>query len=430
MRRLYLSISLGILLALVLASVIASQVMRYSFDKNIRGRISSHEHSQVMLIKQRLDAVPESNLQNELIELSKSLPIPLKLVPSDSKLIPSHVSLDLQTNSRSHEITESGKSDFISVQNGKYIAIFGPSKPPFPFSWTQLIIVVFVMIPIVGAVGYILTFPVARRLRILDEATKSLGDGDLSARANIKSNDAIGGLANRFNDMADKIEALLENQRHLIQAVSHELRTPIARIRFDLELMEYAEDQKERSEKASEIKDGLDELNSLVDELFLYMRFDSLNSPMKKEVFNVAEVLDELVEGFERERSEVNIKLQSELEYDLNLKANKKYFLRAIENLVGNAVRYAETTVVISYFAVEEEVYVEVADDGPGIPNDKREHLFEPFYRVDESRNRKSGGAGLGLAIVERILKAHNGSVSIADGDNGCTMVTTWPLTD
>ncbi len=428
MRRLYLSISLGILLALILASGIASQVLRYSFDKHISERIDSHEHSHVMLIKQRLDMVPESSLQSELTELQQSLPTPLKLISKDSKLLSARVVSALQTNTRTHEITENGKMDYILVQNGKHVAIFGPSKPPFPFSWNHLLIVVFIMIPIVGIVGYILTFPVARRLRILDEATKKLGEGDLSSRANINSGDAVGGLANRFNYMADKIESLLENQRHLIQAVSHELRTPIARIRFDLELLEFAEDQQERSEKSAEIKDGLDELNSLVDELFLYMRFESLNSPMKKEVFNVAEALDELAEGFEKEHPEINIKLQSELEHELYLDANKKYFIRAIGNLVGNAVRYAQTTVIINYFAGDNEVMVEVSDDGPGIPNDKREFLFEPFYRVDESRNRKSGGAGLGLAIVERILKAHNGSVSIADTDAGCLMITSWPL--
>ncbi len=426
MKRLYLSISLGILLALIVASGIASQVLRYSFDQHMRERIESRHRGQIEIIKERLDAVPESELENEVAKLHESTLTTFKLVLSGSTFIPPGISENLKDRPRSHEYTEQGKIDYFTVHNGKYVAIFGPTKPPFPFQWSHLLIVIFIMIPIVGLVGYILTFPVAKRLRILDEATERLGQGDLSARSDIKSNDAIGGLSNRFNDMADKIEKLLKNQRHLIQAVSHELRTPIARIRFDLELLESSEDKSTRSEKAAEIKDGLDELNDLVDELFLYMRFDSTASPLKKEIFTVAEALDELAEMFERERPEINIKLQSDSEQDIDVEANLKYFNRAIGNLIGNAVRYAETEVVIRYQKINNHVLVEVADDGPGIPSDKREHLFEPFYRVDESRNRKSGGAGLGLAIVRRIMQAHGGSISVADSNRGCRMVTSW----
>jgi len=427
MRRLYLSISLGILLALIVASGIASQVLRYSFDQHMRERIESRHRGQVEIIKERLNSVPESGLARETARLHESSLTAFKVVPSDSPLIPDRVLKDLRDHPRSHGYTKQGKIDYFKVHGGKYITIFGPTKPPFPFQWSHLLIVIFIMIPIVGLVGYILTFTVAKRLRILDEATKRLGQGDFSARANITSGDAIGGLSTRFNDMADKIEKLLKNQRHLIQAVSHELRTPIARIRFDLEMLETSEDKHERLEKAAEIKDGLDELNDLVDELFLYMRFDATSSPLKKDRFKVAEILDELTETFERDRPEINIKLQSDSEQDINIKANKKYFNRAIGNLIGNAVRYAETEVVIRYKKATDNIRVEVSDDGPGIPVDKREHLFEPFYRVDESRSRKSGGAGLGLAIVRRIMKAHGGDISIANTDQGCTMITTWP---
>lgn len=427
MRRLYLSISLGILLALIVASGIASQVLRYSFDQHMREQIESRHRGQVEIIKERLDSVPESELENETAKFHESTLTTFRLVLFDSTLIPTRISEDLKDRPRSHVYTEQGKIDYFTVHNGKYVAIFGPTRPPFPFQWSHLLIVVFVMIPIVGLVGYILTFPVAKRLRILDEATKRLGQGDLSARSDIKSNDAIGGLSNRFNDMADKIEKLLKNQRHLIEAVSHELRTPIARIRFDLELLESSEDKNTRSEKAAEIKDGLDELNDLVDELFLYMRFDSNATPLKKEIVDVPLVLDELAEVFEREHPKIKIKLQSDSKQDINVEANKKYFSRAISNLVGNAVRYAESTVVIRYALADDTVSVEVSDDGPGIPLGKREHLFEPFYRVDESRNRKSGGAGLGLAIVRRIMRAHGGEVSIADCAQGCTIKTTWP---
>ncbi len=427
MRRLYLTISMGILLALIIASVIASQVLRYSFDQHMRQRLGSRHHGQIRIIQQRLDSVPESELENELVKLQESTLAPLRLVPFESALLPARITTDLQNRDRTHEYKEKGKIDYFIVQNGRYVGIFGPTRPPFPFKWSHLLIVVFIMIPIVGLVGYILTFPVARRLRILDEATKRVGEGNLSARADIHSTDAIGGLAHRFNDMADKIEVLLKNQRHLIQAVSHELRTPIARIRFDLELLESSETKKERSEKATEIKEGLDELNGLVDELFLYMRFDSNNRPLKKEIFDVPMVLDELSEKFDRVRPDVKIKLQSDSDQEMKVEANERYFKRAIQNLISNAVRYAETTVTIHYSKTKDNVLVEVSDDGPGIPSDKRAHLFEPFYRVDDSRNRKSGGAGLGLAIVRRIIKAHGGDVAVADSNVGCKMITNWP---
>ncbi len=108
--------------------------------------------------------------------------------------------------------------------------------------------------------------------------------------------------------------------------------------------------------------------------------------------------------------------------------AHETYFRRALQNLVANAKRYAKSQVIVEYERDGDGLRLSVIDDGPGVKEEDRQRIFEPFIRVDDSRSRESGGAGLGLAIVARILKSHDGTVNVtADGAAGSRFVTVWP---
>lgn len=279
--------------------------------------------------------------------------------------------------------------------------------------------------------GFALTFPIVRRLRRLERAAERIAAGELSARAAITSRDAIGSLARRFDAMAARIEGLLSSQRELLQGVSHELRTPAARIRFGLEMLADEPEPARRSDRLRALEEDLDELDRLVDELLLYVRMgaDGAGSAqiVERERFSPAETLASLAQRLGELHPKIVIALpEGELP---ELEADPRLFNRALRNLLGNALRYASSRVVVSLRA-EGEGWVEVTvdDDGPGIPAEERDRIFNPFTRLDGSRSRASGGVGLGLAIVQRIVQAHGGQTTADEAPSGgARLITRWP---
>ena len=291
---------------------------------------------------------------------------------------------------------------------------------PLPFD-TMPVVRMFVItlaigFAIAGLVTWFLVGPVVRGLRNLSNASVRLSAGDFDARVEEDDARALGQVPSAFNHMANRIQELLKSQRHVLQAVSHEFRTPAARIRFELDLLENADSPAGRRERAQRIEDSLDELDSLVGELLEYTRFTDGAPALHLEALNVADELSEL----ERRTSRPDrICLQVDCSTELSVSASPRHFRRAIDNLTRNAIRHAESRVRVSAQATGADLVITVEDDGPGIPVQHRANVFQPFVRLDESRQRESGGAGLGLAVVSRIVAWHGGTVSVDDSPEG-----------
>ncbi len=426
MKRLYLIISLTMLAAIVLSSVTASQVLHRLFDKNMRQRMREMQSNLAGLIVERLEEAPESEMDEELSRFQKAVFPQVEIVPADSPAVPQNAG-DVSPQAAA-EPARRRHAHFTPFRQGKYYLVMKPPTRPGPSRIWPFLLELFVIFPIVGVTGYLLISPIARRLRILENATVKIGGGDLSARADIDDPGAVGDLARRFNEMADRIQTLLENQKHLLLAVSHELRTPISRIRFNLEMLSESREESERVRRAQEMEEELVELNDIVEELLLYLKFDSPNTPMEKGPIEIAAVLGELIDKVNEKKPEIVFRLHTGDSGDLALIANEKYFKRALQNLLDNAIRYAEASVIVACAELGGGVSVTVSDDGPGIPPQEYERIFEPFGRLDDSRSRRSGGVGLGLAIVRRILQRHGGTVSVSAGDaGGAKFTTVWP---
>ncbi|MDJ0849052.1 MAG: ATP-binding protein [Myxococcota bacterium] len=268
--------------------------------------------------------------------------------------------------------------------------------------------------------------PVARRLAALERVGERLAAGDLSARTDDPSADAIGRVARVLDRVGARLQARFDTQRELLQAVSHELRTPAARARFRLELLQEAESERERERHMTGIDRDIGALDAMVDELLLYVRFDRGQTELRLATLDVATTLEELAEDAEGFRGARALKLRGAP--GPKIEADPRHFRRAIENLLLNAFRHAESRVVLAWEEVPGSTRITVEDDGPGIPPEQREHVFEPFARVDESRDRESGGAGLGLAIVRRIVVGHGGDVrATASPSGGARFVIDWP---
>lgn len=258
-----------------------------------------------------------------------------------------------------------------------------------------------------------------RDLGALQDVTNSIGKGKFEIDAQASTLSTLSPVASALTRMSHRVQQLLTVQRELTAAVGHELRTPITQLGFSLALVESAATGNAAAQKYIEgMRQDLAGLDQLVDELLVYSRLDQ-GPPLELEAVELRCVLEAVV-------GEVNAGLpldavQARLVGVIEGKVlcDGHLVARAISNLLRNAVRYARTRVEIGAQVCAQQVTIFVDDDGPGIPLERRDTIFEPFVRVDASRSRSSGGYGLGLAIVRRTAVGHGGRAWMEDGPLG-----------
>lgn len=248
-------------------------------------------------------------------------------------------------------------------------------------------------------------------LQSLSRMADQFGAGKLSVRTHLKPSDAVYPLAERFNHMAGRIEGLMESQRSLLHSVSHELRTPIARLEFALELLDARAKDPDLSKRIAAMEGDLSELNNLVKELLDMSKLDSERSLQLASV-DLDALLRDCCSALPPSPQDVACELGAGLG---TIEADGRLLARAVGNLLRNAQKYAQGRIVLSAQRLPGAGGVEIAvdDNGPGIPADERERIFDPFYRLDRSRDRATGGFGLGLSIAQKAVALHGGSVRV-----------------
>jgi len=276
---------------------------------------------------------------------------------------------------------------------------------------------------------YGLLVPMQRRLREVNYALHRMKSGDMTLRLPIDGTDEMASLATNYNSMSDHIQRLIEAQRELMRAVSHELRTPVARIRFGMEMLAEEDDYEYRLQQVEQIDKDIEALNTLIDEIMTYAKLEQGTPSLDFEKITLFEVLDQVVVETE------TLKTQKEIELcvaqpDVVVDAERRYLHRVVQNLVGNAIRYCDNKIIVSGGINEQGLaYVQVEDDGAGIPEEERKRIFEAFARLDDSRTRASGGYGLGLSIVSRIAYWFGGNIHVDKSPvlGGARFTMTWP---
>ena len=246
-------------------------------------------------------------------------------------------------------------------------------------------------------------------LQSLSRMADEFGAGKLSVRAQLKPSDAVYPLAERINHMAGRIEDLMEAQRSLLHSVSHELRTPIARLEFALELLDAKARDPELSRRIAAMEGDLSELNNLVKELLDMSKLDSART-----LQGAAVELDDLLRDCCATLPPAPQEVACELAAGLGtMEVDARLLARAVGNLLRNAQKYAQGRIVLSARRTPAGVEIAVDDDGPGIPPGERDRIFDPFYRLDRSRDRATGGFGLGLSIAQKAVVLHGGSMRV-----------------
>ncbi len=313
---------------------------------------------------------------------------------------------------------------YLPLKNGSYYLIVSPSPPHLPPNDFLLFPIAFIVIlTIIAAV--IVGLPLNRRLTNLRRAISELGQGNWNIRLDAESEGALREVAVSLNQTATRLHALFQERETLLQAVSHEIGTPLARMRFQLELIKERNNNPELLNRLDSLADDLNQLDELSTELVGWVEADSRG--LQSIEFELRSVLEPLIE-LESPEEPTELRIDLEINGELRLTADLRHFQRAIENILRNAIRYANRQIIVSARQQAEQTVIEIQDDGPGIPQEYRERVFEPFFCIDPSRSRENGGMGIGLAIAKRILEAHGGTIIIDTSAQGGARVTTlWP---
>ena len=249
----------------------------------------------------------------------------------------------------------------------------------------------------------------------LTDTIEEIGGNNLSRRVEHQDRaDEIGQLAGSFNHMMDKVSASFERQQRFSASAAHELKTPLATILVNLDVL----DMEEKASAAqmervlSIVRTNTERMIRLVDNLFQLTTEKS--SEMREEV-RIDEMFAEILEELSAQLNAKHLSVSLSNLSGIKLTGNRTMLYRAMSNLVENAAKYNREngSISISASQQQEDIIIKIADTGIGIPKEECERIFEPFYRVDQSRSRSVGGAGLGLALVKDIVEKHRGTIQV-----------------
>jgi len=275
--------------------------------------------------------------------------------------------------------------------------------------------------------GYLFYVRFVRPLRHLRYVTQQLGRGELSARIGedlTARNSAVAALGRDVDRMAERIENLVGAQQRLVRDISHELRSPLARLNVALELASTSAGPR-LSAPFARIAQESDRLNELIGQLLMLTKLENGSGAERRSQLDLTALLGEIVQDADFEAKGHERQVTATLGEPILLNGDRELLRQALENVVRNAVRYTAAGTAVEITLRRKDAgrrswaRIEVRDHGPGVPESELYDIFRPFYRVNDARERKSGGTGVGLAISDRAVRLHGGSIRAFNAPGG-----------
>ncbi len=292
--------------------------------------------------------------------------------------------------------------------------------------------VFFVAFVISGVISWWLAIKTVRPIQDIAFASGLHDEEDFLSKIDekiLKRPDEIGELARQLQLSGIKIQELIKKQKDLLRDVSHEVRTPLARLQIATETLQLDAGDKRA---LNQIKDEILIIDQLVQDLLHLSHFDRPSKSHQIENFKVNTLVDEFIERSKILASTKNLSITSSSTNtnNVDVKGNKFLLDRALDNLMSNAIRHSpnNSEIEIKTEIDNENCYISISDQGEGVIEESLEKIFEPFHRLDTSRNRETGGFGLGLSLVKQIVELHKGSVNAFNHPNGLLVKLSIPL--
>jgi len=282
-------------------------------------------------------------------------------------------------------------------------------------------LILYLFLGLVSAVmigAYLVIRRLLSPIRLLADGVKQTAAGNLSHRVPAGPADELGELGASFNAMNERVSAMLASREQLLRDVSHELRSPLTRMRVALELMP------EGAARRSVLED-VATIDAMIGELLETQRLERPEGAPRRERMDLKEALADAIREFGVKAGAITTDLP---DGPLFVNADRERVLIVLRNVLGNALKYSPKGAPVEVSARGDlgGVRITVADRGDGIPEEELGRVFEPFYRVDRSRSRETGGYGLGLHICARIVEAHGGRIVVRNREGGGAEVGMW----
>ena len=309
----------------------------------------------------------------------------------------------------------------VNTPAGRFI--FGASRNlPVESARHRLFVVVLVLLTAILAVAFFVIRHILRPVKWLNTGVQEVSRGNLKHRVPLKKSDELRDLAVAFNEMTDRIRDMLHTKDQLLMDISHELRTPLTRMKVALEFLT-------ESQAKENLQGDIADMEKMVTEILETARLHHKFADLKKQATNLTVLLKQTLKAFENQQPGIEIvDLPSEIEVRVDPDQVKTVF----ENIFSNAIKYSEDEskpVRVSCDLKKSYAVIRVTDFGIGIPEEELAHIFEPFYRVDKSRTKETGGYGLGLSLCKTIMEAHDGKIEVQSRlQEGATVSLFFPF--
>ncbi|MDP4535057.1 ATP-binding protein [Alkalimonas collagenimarina] len=272
----------------------------------------------------------------------------------------------------------------------------------------------------------ILAVSITRPLRELLHSYATFASGQLDHRLQrlASRRDELGALGRGFNAMADRIHSLLQGQQRLLRDVSHELRSPLTRAQLALAL----EARQGQGQQLPRLQQELEQVDQLLEELLTYSRLHSGHYPFEPETFDIIDFSKQLFATNQVEADAKQQVMHLEAEPSCLVYADKRLLSRALENVLRNAIKYSpvQSQIHCEIVSTVQGVQIRFCDQGPGVPKEQLDAIFNPFYRVCDSRTADSGGTGLGLAIAAESIRHHQGTIEASANTPTGLCINMW----
>lgn len=405
-------------LSLLVAAITAILGLGWAIDQWYKHQINPREHSSVVhfrsMGKQIVDLIDLANVDNDtLARWVAQSGAQLQFVDYDDFPLPP----DLKESFERGEplLLDSGKAIslhyFISARHAVLSLQFENVDDANQSTLSWLLTILFYL----GVITVLLLwlFPLLSRLSLLRRHAQAFGAGNLSARISPSGFSYISDIENDFNRMAQKIENLVHDNKLLSRGLSHDLRTPLARLRFGLDVLEEAQLNEQQQKTLAHLNRDLTAMESLVEILLTYARLEQGNIALTLKSLDLSEFVKSIKNEFYPDEITVNCLPETQ---PCEVKGDANYLSMLLHNLIQNALRHGNGTVQLNLLQKENCVVLTVEDNGSGIPQAERDHVFKPFYRVPSSANTQ--GHGMGLAIVERIVQWHGAIITLGHSES------------
>lgn len=422
MKKLFVQFYLLLFVCFLVMTMLVGLVYKFTAERAGRQSLDDLMKSSLYLMRSELREIPPHQWNKTLKDLDLNLSFNLRIEPM------SKYRLDPPADQRMREgdiVALDSEYTFIQrIPRSHYVLAVGPVPYLFYMHEMRILditLMVFIAISLAFPV-FIWMRPHWQEMLRLESAAQRFGDGHLEERIHFDSTSSFERLGIAFNQMADNINALIASKKQLIDGIAHELRTPLVRLRYRLEMSDNLSD----SERAALNRD-IGQLEALIEELLTYARLDRPQNELKLTTPDFAAWIQSYIDDARIVNPGRTLLLNHDsAEYGA---LDMRLMERVLDNLVNNALRYCETTVRVNLTREGTTAILSVEDDGQGIASEDRQRVFEPFVRLDPSRDRATGGCGLGLAIVHSIAQAMGGDVTCGESAlGGAQFSFRWPV--